>query len=356
MITRVRPKRCLFYSSCGTSTSTSTRTRSSAFSTSTSPSPSPSSSSSEPVRPNPTHVNLTHAPKDFDLTSAVVYDNFISPLQGNKLQKDILNLMKQRRKRFEKGHWDAVITQYKEIELPPPPPPPLPQSHQQLHQQSQLHQQRRALSKESYEVIDKVRCHIEQTHFCNNNNDNNNNNNSGNNKDNDKDNDNYTTVPWLQPHAIYLKENGVLSAHVDSVKFSGYIVAGLSLLSPSIMRLKPASPSEIVSLGQDYDDDDADEEEEDQGNSDSDRGENIDCNSHDKKQEHSNKCLDNVGHVDLYLPPLSLYILSGESRFQYTHELLDSGETFVLNDDEEIVVHRKDRISVIFRDAKKRVI
>ncbi len=266
--------------------------------------PSAIDNSNIPVpRANPTYVNSKEAPESFDPASAVVYDSFISPSQGDVLIRDIMNIMK--RKRFERGHWDAVITQYKEIELP--------QMHQ-LHGQPQ--QQRRTLSKESHEVIEKVRYHIEQTHFYSN--------------------SDSSSVKWLQPHAIYLKENGVLSAHVDSVKFSGSIVAGLSLLSPSIMRLKPASPSEIASSDGKGD-----------GN--------------DKSQDCSSKSLDNAGHVDLYLPPLSLYVLSGVSRFKYTHELLDSGESFVLDNDdnnnhhhqEEIKVHRKDRISVIFRDAKE---
>ncbi|KDO30622.1 hypothetical protein SPRG_04522 [Saprolegnia parasitica CBS 223.65] len=39
-------------------------------------------------------------------------------------------------------------------------------------------------------------------------------------------------------HVIDLAEAGYIKPHVDSIKFSGQIVAGISLLSPSVMRFK----------------------------------------------------------------------------------------------------------------------
>lgn len=102
---------------------------------------------------------------------------------------------------------------------------------------------------------------------------------------------------WLACHAIDLHQDGALHAHVDSVRFSGDVVAGLSLLSSSIMRLKPDASLE--------------------------------------------------GHVDLWLPPRSLYVLSGMARYRYTHELLSSHATF-----QGHTVDRDRRISIIFRDAK----
>lgn len=116
-------------------------------------------------------------------------------------------------------------------------------------------------------------------------------------------------VVWLPCHAIDLKRNGELKAHVDSVKFSGDLVAGISLLSSSIMRLKP----------------DKDDEQ----------GDNA------------------SGFVDLYLPPLSLYVLTSVSRYQYLHELLPSGAFFEILDKHKIPVQRDRRLSVIFRDAKR---
>jgi alkylated DNA repair protein alkB family protein 7 len=127
-------------------------------------------------------------------------------------------------------------------------------------------------------------------------------------------------VQWLPCHAIDLKREGELTAHVDSIKFSGDLVAGLSLRSASIMRLM--IPED------DYGDDD----------------DNSDAPADGK-----------VGHVDLYLPPLSLYVLTGVGRYRYSHQLLPDQSTFCLLDDgndESIVVPRDQRLSVIFRDAK----
>jgi alkylated DNA repair protein alkB family protein 7 len=122
-------------------------------------------------------------------------------------------------------------------------------------------------------------------------------------------------VQWLPCHAIDLKDEGELTAHVDSIKFSGDLVAGLSLRSASIMRLMIPE-----------------EEEEDDAPADA-----------------------KVGHIDLYLPPLSLYVLTGVGRYRYSHQLLPDQSTFCHRDDgndESIVVPRDQRLSVIFRDAK----
>jgi alkylated DNA repair protein alkB homolog 7 len=108
---------------------------------------------------------------------------------------------------------------------------------------------------------------------------------------------------WLPCHAIDLHESGALNAHVDSVRFSGNIIAGLSLSSESIMRLRPV-PRESEGVSDSY--------------------------------------------IDLWLPKRSLYVLCGESRYHYTHELLSTGSLF---GGETIV--RSQRLSVIFRDAKK---
>ena len=109
---------------------------------------------------------------------------------------------------------------------------------------------------------------------------------------------------WLPCHAIDLHGEGELNAHVDSVRFSGSMVAGLSLLSGSIMRFRP-----------------------DKGT--------------DQPAE------DSVGFVDIYLPPLSLYVMTGSTRFKYTHELLPHRAEFAGQQ-----VLRDRRISLIFRDAK----
>ena len=268
-------------------------------------------------------------PKDFafHLNSALVYTDFISPKQASALENDILKRM--RRKRFEKGHWDAVITNYKEIELPIYNSPTDEMTWNCVHESDPAEMTREKanqeqvnpifqLSKDSISAIERVRRHIAQSHFF----------------PSKENHENGKILKYLNCHAIHLKKDGMLTAHVDSIKFSGDIVAGLSLKSSSIMRLRPASASELARR---------DGEEE-----------------HDvtlDETDVSSKAMTGCGHVDLYLPPCSLYILSGVSRYFYTHEILPSGATFQLQnqskeEDSSIKVEREDRISVIFRDEK----
>lgn len=162
---------------------------------------------------------------------------------------------------------------------------------------------------------------------------------------------------WLPCHVIELAKTGELNAHVDSVRFSGDMVAGLSLQSASIMRL-------LVPTAENKDGD-------------------VDQNNHDyhrdyetnvvsapltgSSSEHgdNNNNSSNMSFVDLHLLPKSLYVLSGLSRYRYTHELLPDGATFFAGksaapgDPESdncsigTIVNRQDRLSIIFRDARQ---
>eukprot|EP00978_Attheya_sp_CCMP212_P004497 scaffold9790_cov40-Attheya_sp.AAC.1 len=245
------------------------------------------------VEPRLDWVDARFAPSNFVKESAIVYPSVLSDEEASSLQQDISIRMKRRR--YEKGHWDAVITGYKEVELPDP---------DATKQRSNLPSSRFGpLSNDSETVLRRVRTLLES-------------NDSiwmpSSSSTNSKCETKNRT--WLPCHAIDLNETGELTAHVDSIKFSGCLVSGLSLLSPSILRLKPAAANE-------------------------DNEENENDSSHVIKE----------GHVDLYLPPKSLYVLSGVSRYQYTHELLPTHSTF---GPQSISVPRGLRYSVIFRDAK----
>ena len=206
------------------------------------------------------------------------------------------------------------------------------------------------MSQESHLVIERVRRHIEQTHFgiSNEEKEETETKRVGVEKDNGSNTIESTCstnhkVNWLPVHAIHLKEKGILSPHVDSVKFSGGIVAGISLLSTSIMRLKPASPSELASSTSSLN----------YGNEKSEELNEKKRENNEENNQLNQKCLENAGHVDLFLPPLSLYVLSDMSRYKYTHEILESGSCFINEKDgDKIMVHRDDRISIIFRDSK----
>lgn len=97
-------------------------------------------------------------------------------------------------------------------------------------------------------------------------------------------------------HVIDLDKTGYIKPHIDSVKFCGDTIAGLSLLSDSIMRLvKEDTPSEWL---------------------------------------------------DLLLSRRSLYILRDQARYKFTHEILKNEES-VFNGQR---VPRQRRISVICRN------
>ncbi|KAE8620122.1 hypothetical protein XENTR_v10010105 [Xenopus tropicalis] len=97
-------------------------------------------------------------------------------------------------------------------------------------------------------------------------------------------------------HVLDLKKEGYIKAHVDSVKFCGSTIAGICLLSSSIMRLVSVDNSEE--------------------------------------------------RADLLLPRRCLYVLSGKVRYNFTHEILRDEESFFNG----AHVQRERRISVICRN------
>ncbi|XP_034953140.2 alpha-ketoglutarate-dependent dioxygenase alkB homolog 7, mitochondrial [Zootoca vivipara] len=148
-----------------------------------------------------------------------------------------------RRGRYQDAHWDGVIHRYRETE----------KSH---------------WSKESQEILQRVR----DTAFP-------------------------PGVPQLaQVHVLDLDKTGYIKPHIDSVKFCGCTIAGLSLLSSSVMRLVSEQ------------------------------------NVHD--------------WLDLLLERRSLYILRGPARYEFTHEILKDEESFFGGRK----VPRERRISVICRN------
>jgi len=242
------------------------------------------------IRHDATYVNLIQAPAAFDKSSAVVYPNFITHEEGKSFIKEASKRMKRRK--FEEGHWDAVIVRYREVELliDDDVPNDAPKDSND--------------TPPFVNAIRRTRQYLAAKHLPTGVSD---------------------SIKWIPCHAIDLSADGRLDAHVDSVKFSGDIVAGISLLSDAIMRLKPCSDEWKIKID-------------------------------DGKTTSPNQLKDS-GHVDLYLPKQSLYVLSGMSRFSYTHELLPCGSSFdfIDADDSQIVretinVERGRRLSIIFRD------
>lgn len=229
-------------------------------------------------------VYAQEAPVGYD-GSAVVYSNVISEAEEEALRHDLQQIF--RRRRYEKGHWDAVIIKYKETELYNEP--------EQLSETSRL-------------VLERIRQYLmEQQHVA-------------------------PDITWLPSHAIELHPEGELRAHVDSVRFSGGLVAGLSIGSASIMRLQPPKDDYM-----EPDDESLSVKQKDSKNGDA---------NEDKAAAAAN------GHVDLLLYPRSLYALTGRSRYEYTHELLPN-ESSVFAGTGQVVQRNQNRWSIIFRDSKQ---
>nr|CCA14248.1 conserved hypothetical protein [Albugo laibachii Nc14] len=148
-----------------------------------------------------------------------------------------------KRRRMEGNHWDQVIVDFKEME-------------------------RSKWSKDSSRIFDKIR-----------------------------------SLPILPKmlqyfpalHVIELAETGYIKPHIDSIKFSGRLVAGLSLLSPSIMRFQQEDVTSNV--------------------------------------------------IDALLPRRSFYVMTGRIRYNYTHQILPGDQEFKGRN-----IHRTSRISIMIRD------
>ncbi|XP_002940667.2 alpha-ketoglutarate-dependent dioxygenase alkB homolog 7, mitochondrial [Xenopus tropicalis] len=170
-----------------------------------------------------------------------VVPDFVSPAEESVLFGELEPVLK--RKRYEGGHWDEAIHGFRETE-------------------------RLQWSPENSAVLQRVREKAfppgeEQLSLV---------------------------------HVLDLKKEGYIKAHVDSVKFCGSTIAGICLLSSSIMRLVSVDNSEE--------------------------------------------------RADLLLPRRCLYVLSGKVRYNFTHEILRDEESFFNG----AHVQRERRISVICRN------
>lgn len=135
--------------------------------------------------------------------------------------------------------------------------------------------------------------------------------------------------------------------HVDSIKFSGGFVAGLSMLSTRLMRLAPDNSDDNFRIAE--------------ASSGIDEHKtpyyklrslpNIPRSNLDNALMRQNLFSDTTnftdGCIELMLPPRSLYILSGPLRYTFTHEILGKAGLPKLFDG-EIISDR--RLSVIFRE------
>eukprot|EP01104_Vermistella_antarctica_P017892 TRINITY_DN6453_c0_g1_i1.p1 TRINITY_DN6453_c0_g1~~TRINITY_DN6453_c0_g1_i1.p1 ORF type:complete len:248 (+),score=48.16 TRINITY_DN6453_c0_g1_i1:146-889(+) len=126
-------------------------------------------------------------------------------------------------------------------------------------------------------------------------------------------------------HVIDLAKDGYITDHVDSVKFCGDYVAGLSLGSKAVMRFTPdhegdGNRSEVMSGG-------------------------SGTAKHNSTTTKATRTPSDDCTLDVVLPRRSLYVMSGASRYEWRHAILSEDTTV-----DGTLVSRSRRVSCIFRD------
>ncbi|KAJ2161230.1 hypothetical protein GGF46_001658 [Coemansia sp. RSA 552] len=105
---------------------------------------------------------------------------------------------------------------------------------------------------------------------------------------------------WLPPHILELHEDGEILPHVDNPDYSGFVVGGLCLLGPAVSTFKHVDDPAV--------------------------------------------------RADVLLSPRTLYFMSNQIRYQFTHEItVDLAQRSWMGEP----VPRSRRISLMFRDAKE---
>lgn len=129
-----------------------------------------------------------------------------------------------------------------------------------------------------------------------------------------------------QVHVLDLAANGIIKPHVDSVRYCGSTIAGISLLTDCIMRLRRVDENEYK--------------------------QNIHGNAHSAGKTTQDSTMakgetkSEFKHfVDILLKRRSLYIMKDTARYNFSHEVLPTKSTFL---GKEIIKDR--RVSIICRN------
>jgi alkylated DNA repair dioxygenase AlkB len=130
--------------------------------------------------------------------------------------------------------------------------------------------------------------------------------------------------------------------HVDSVKFSGGIVSGLSLLSTRLMSLAPDHDCDNFKNASTREDVDSPRTPYYCLRNLPPTAETL--YKHDDFKD-TDECFE--GSIELLLPRRSLYILSGPLRYTFTHRIFGIAGAPKLITEE--ILHER-RLSIIFRD------
>ncbi len=252
---------------------------------------------------------------------------------------------KLKRRRYQGTHWDDVIFHYREIELR--------DDNDDINNTNIIinnngDEEKNAWNNVIRRMSDTVREHFAHHEEA---------------KDGDGPGSGPPPIQFSVPHLVDLAADGHINPHVDNVKFSGGIIAGLSLLSGRIMRLERVKECQSASASILAGDVEKVERMK--------RGEIGDCNERTIGGNGKGKGIDLVTKdeeleaVEFYLPPRSLYVIAGPLRYTFTHqilgerspkhlpELITTGtgtDTGTGDEKEEFSFGR--RISIVIRDEK----
>lgn len=206
------------------------------------------------------------------LQDMIVSANFITETEEQQLVAEAEKTMKRARMRYQYDHWDDAIHGYREIE-------------------------KIDWSPENEIIFHKIR---KRAFVAN-------------------------VLPHV--HILDLAADGIIKPHVDSSRYCGSTIAGLSLLTDCIMRLKRVDENQYIQSR---------EGDNQTGNSTKNR----------PKPNIQNEEKNELNYfVDILLKQRSLYIMKDSARYKFSHEVLATKSTF---NDQEIIKDR--RISIICRN------
>lgn len=129
-----------------------------------------------------------------------------------------------------------------------------------------------------------------------------------------------------QVHVLDLAANGIIKPHVDSVRYCGSTIAGISLLTDCIMRLRRVDEKEYK------------QNLHGNGQSAAKTTEDSTITKSETKSEFNH-------FVDILLKRRSLYVMKDTARYNYSHEVLPTKSTFL---GKEVIKDR--RVSIICRN------
>lgn len=184
-------------------------------------------------------------------------ENFITESEEKSLLDELETVFK--RMRYEYDHWDDAIHGYRETE-------------------------RKHWYPNNREIIERVAKHA------------------------------FVDGSALHVHILDLAKNGIIKPHVDSSRYCGNIIAGLSLLTECIMRLKRVDETKYY-----------------QGR--------------EAQQTKDDGSVEYEYYSDVLLKRRSLYVMKDSARYKFTHEVLATGAIF-----NDTPIDKDRRISIVCRN------